>query len=293
MNRRIIFIFVLVACAVAVGIIFCLTGQTEPVYQGRTLSEWLFYERPASTPLSTPNPQREAIRKIGTNALPFLLRWIQYEPPAWRKKSAAMTSKLRIVDRKAELAQAGWLGFQILGPEARAAIPELTRLMLRTDPGASEIARQATLAMGGIGYDALPSLLAVLTNQQAVIRGQAAASIGAMRKLGTNASLAVPVLAQCLQDRDSHLAATAANSLGRLAVDPGVAVPALTRGLQHSEAYVRSNSARALGRFGKEARSALPSLVKALNDTHLTVREDVTNALRQIAPEVLENDQPR
>ena len=27
-----------------------------------------------------------AVRNIGTNGIPFLLQWINYEPPTWRKK---------------------------------------------------------------------------------------------------------------------------------------------------------------------------------------------------------------
>src|SRR5438045_3525167 len=45
-------------------------GEKEPEYHGKKLSEWLALER------EQPRESAEAVRAIGTNAIPFLLRWI-------------------------------------------------------------------------------------------------------------------------------------------------------------------------------------------------------------------------
>jgi HEAT repeat protein len=231
-------------------------------------------------------PLREALQHIGTNALPWLLRWAQYEPSQFQRKLA----RLGRFDYKAVVrAEVAWACFGILGPKADPAIPDLARLANNTN--SEKIAFEATMALGEIGVSALPALLVVLTNQQGIARSQAASSIGAIRRLGTNANLAVPVLLNCLKDADEHVAASAAKALGRLGVQPGLVVPALTGYLQYSNEVVRAAVARALGKFGDEAHAAVPSLTRLLSDRFPTVREEATNALRQIAPEALPKEE--
>jgi hypothetical protein len=55
--------------------------EREPEYNGAALSTWL--ARCGSTNQSESLAAVAAIRHIGTNALPFLIRWIQYEP-GWK-----------------------------------------------------------------------------------------------------------------------------------------------------------------------------------------------------------------
>lgn len=274
---------------VGVAVLVVWPDETEPSYQGRTLTEWLLYERPAEAPAVTRNPQVEAIRHIGTNALPFLLKWGQYEPPAWRRVARAAVWRLncgiRLDDPQADRAEAAWLGFQILGAEASPAIPGLAKLMNGRN---SFLAYKAVCALGDIGRDALPVLVAGLTNQQADIRVPSVSCIGAVRNLGTNKNLVVNALIECLRGKDTQMATCAASSLGRLAVEPEVVVPALTEAFHRLQGYERECVVHALGRFGEQARSAVPCLVRALEDSDNSVRTAATNALMEIAPEVLQ-----
>src|SRR3954454_21898924 len=60
-------------------------GDREPSYNGHSLSEWLHAARAGYH--SAPAPSAEApaaIRQIGTNALPTLLKWTSYQP-TWLK----------------------------------------------------------------------------------------------------------------------------------------------------------------------------------------------------------------
>jgi hypothetical protein len=72
-----------------------------------------------------------AIAHIGVAALPFLLKWLQYEQPRWKVVLANRTSGYRlpfannqlyykwVTDRRSyELADATYFGFQALGKRA-------------------------------------------------------------------------------------------------------------------------------------------------------------------------------
>src|SRR6266705_2475093 len=75
-----------------------LKGDKEPTYQGRSLSEWFAVY---STNLQQEEPEskrkaadaKQAIRNIGTNALPILLKRIQYQ------SSKSRIGFLRFVDK--------------------------------------------------------------------------------------------------------------------------------------------------------------------------------------------------
>src|SRR5208337_459477 len=122
-----------------------------------------------------------------TNAVPFLLEWRRGSGPLW-------TAGMKRWD------SAWLLGFEILGTNASAAIPELSRAA--NDGGPKYEGWNATLALRFLGRDALPPLLTVLTNRILVDgrRCNAAVCIGTMRGLGTDVSSAVPILINCLWD---------------------------------------------------------------------------------------------
>jgi len=109
--------------------------QREAEYYGVPLSSWL--ARCNSSNIVEAEGAREVVRQNATSALPFLLRWIQYEKPGWRKVVERAASKLPppilnnrclqwLLDDRAEMrANAAIGGFQALGPRAGAAIPNL------------------------------------------------------------------------------------------------------------------------------------------------------------------------
>ena len=76
-RKRLWFALLGVGVAAVVGLVAALALRpAEPRYGGRALSQWV--RRPAG------DTQGDAIRQIGTNAVPFLLEWMQYERPAWK-----------------------------------------------------------------------------------------------------------------------------------------------------------------------------------------------------------------
>jgi hypothetical protein len=287
--------------------LYIYNRNKEPVFQGQSLTKWLLlYERSTGLnvdPLSKYDPVAlaeadTAVNRIGTNAIPWLLKWIQCEPNSrgWRSRLGIMADKLpgelgsssfvsSALREKEELRAAIAIkGFQILGTNASSSVPELNRVM--NESKSVSVSAQATYAMSFLGVEGLSRLLIVLENPaQPSRRRNAASAVGAMAYLGTNVARAIPVLVRCLQDPDSELAEVAADSLGRLAALPELTVPALGRALQDPRPGVRTNAARSLNWLGDQSRPALTSLIEALNDSHFDTRLFATNAILKVDPE--------
>jgi len=80
-----------------------------------------------------------AVRSIATNALPLLLKWVNYAPARWKLKLSATGKKLPFSDLGDDFGS--WLtkkderhftvaikSFQILGPLAAPALPRLKEI---------------------------------------------------------------------------------------------------------------------------------------------------------------------
>jgi HEAT repeat protein len=252
---------------------------SEPVYQGLPLSHWTTNLYPlGSTNTSLVPEAREAIRGIGTNAIPFLLRWIQF------KSADADKVAIDANDGRMLLAYGSAHAFEALGHLGNGAVPVLARWANSSAPTHNRYLYLQALA--GIGPEGLPALLSVMTNRANNARLYA---ISAVESLGTNAAPAIPTLIALLQDPDHDANFFAASALGGLRLQPQLAVPALQRLLQDGRSQARYVAIISLGMFRSEARSAVPDLMPFLNDPSHHVRSSATNALRKIAPEVLTN----
>src|SRR5207248_8367596 len=126
-------------------------------------------------------------------------------PPAWRLKIASVLKKLPTscqdlpmirgavnprADSRCELA---YSGFELLGPHAAQAVPDLGRLLRRTRSWHSS--RQITWALAHIGPEGLPHLVAGLENP-CCDRKLAFDLIGGGHFFGTNPVPALPLLAR-------------------------------------------------------------------------------------------------
>jgi hypothetical protein len=291
LGARRLLLVLLASVAVAGAVVLIWPKEREPVYQGKTLSQWLELHNGGVITWAGEVQVREAgkaLRCIGSNGVPFLLRWAEYQPPAWKKKFSGIIRRLPVdlnfKDWKAERAALAWLALGDLGPQARSAIPELTRLM--NDTNVVFDYQEPVYTLGHLGEEALKPLLAVLSNPRHQYCTAAALVIATMKGLGTNRVQAVPILIRHLNDKDNAVATVAARALGRLGYEPALAVPALTSYLNDSRPSVRVAAVRSLGLFHKEARGAVSDLVHVLTDSEVGVREAATNALMEIAPDV-------
>jgi len=154
--------------------------RNEPHYQGEALSEWLtLYQQgevvfPPEAPSGERRPAQQALQAIGTNALPFLIDWMQYEPPAWRRKiGGLLPSQLRKrffwlevwrmggTTDAARLANLAPYGFFILKTNALPALDDLRIMIGNTN--ALDTADRATGVIGLLGVDAAPAMMELLS----------------------------------------------------------------------------------------------------------------------------------
>jgi hypothetical protein len=296
-RRKRIFIVFAVCVFVGIGAVALWPSEKEPEYNGKNLSHWLkAYLRPGALPVLIETDADDAVRQIGTNALPFLVKWIQVNPksPAWRvnlynfvcyrtPNSRVKYPILEMIDAPGLRSARAMRAFEILGPQARAAVPDLVRI--------AKNGRADTLpalkALGYVGADALPALLAFAGDKTFKYRVAAIEAIGQVRYLGTNAHSTVLCLTNCLEDQDIdiNVAVEAAVVLGGLGIESEISVPAFAQCLHSRDAALRCLGVMGLEKFSESARSAVPDL----QDTDDYVRSCATIALRKIAPEVLTN----
>lgn len=135
-KKRVLARFLLVL-ALVIGVIW-LNHPREPKDHGKTLSEWL--EETDHGDPDTFAPVDAAVRRMGTNALPFLLNMVQAKDSrlkqticAWAENHLQYTLPLR---RAYDAHVHAGMGFSALdGVDARRATPALMKLLDDPDYG--------------------------------------------------------------------------------------------------------------------------------------------------------------
>ena len=199
----------------------------EPRYQGYSLTHWLLVYRlnEITNPVAH-QAAAEAVRQIGTNALPFLVEWARYDEPAWRTRAYRQTWKIKSNPWQrrwiSKLAQPlcpcrpgrpdalARIGFQILGPAAEPALPELIGLAL--DPHAKCRASSIIYCAAQIGPASFSPLTNILANSSspASVRCAIVDQIISGREF---ALAATPTLVRASRDSDLSVAAAASRAL--------------------------------------------------------------------------------
>ena len=287
--------------AAIVAVIFALIPH-EPKYEGRTLSEWIRVAAPRTADSETIKAI-EAVRHIGTNGLPWLVKWIGAKPPAdWKVKLTSATSKwprwtrLRVLPRLLGIdsynsqQRLALGGFSILGPEARPAAPELLRIAAASPQGGS-------LAWGVLGWfgaaSVLPHALAALTNRANSIDLRVTAAIWVSRaapRLETNTINSL--MTQCIRENNRNWAEVAALMLAYRGAEPAVVIPYLTNRLSDPKWDTRLSAASALRGYHQGASNAVPALVNVLSDSNPLVQQIAADSLFDIDPDALEKAAP-
>ncbi|HYG34796.1 MAG TPA: HEAT repeat domain-containing protein [Clostridia bacterium] len=231
MKRRRILIITIVGLVLLIGLLAYLASDNEPSYQGHSLSYWISICRDNDS--SRPNVVAEilqaekAIRAIGPNALPHLLKWLDTEPTRIRLTAHDMAVKILpwntyrsdLVQKALEgsanaRANSAITGFRILGPIATPAIPRLLQLSRR--PRQSFTSSRAIMSLGEVGQPALPTLQAIIEDPQHPNREIAIQTVGYMSGCGVDITPAIPALQKCLQDPTHSVVVAAEATLAEL-----------------------------------------------------------------------------
>ena len=181
------------------------------------------------------------------------------------------------------------------GPKAKAAVPDLTKLLQHSEP---EMRMRAALTLGDIGPDAksaAPVLIKALSDEQNSVRYAATFAIGrigakeavgqltknldsndhflrmvsawSLAKLKPNDTAAmdhaITLLVDSLKDNDQHVRSAAARGLQELELPSDKLVDAFSALLADKDPEVRGNVVDALSTLGVKA---LPKLIKALEN---------------------------
>jgi hypothetical protein len=161
----------LVGCgvvALVAGALALTRTTTEPSFKQVPLSEWLTRSyRHRGTNEAAVAEATHAIREIGTNALPYLLEGVRFQPSSWKSNAyntikrfpktlqpAFLATWLTESRNKTKARQSGQL-IWILAEKAIPAAPELLRLSYSTRPDVSSRALATFADMGTNGHRCL------------------------------------------------------------------------------------------------------------------------------------------
>jgi HEAT repeat protein len=268
-------------------------SSSEPSYGGKSLSSWLdaYGAGPGGY---KPNPQADdALHHIGTNAVPDLLRLLYATNYTGKDKPfMAVTPPASWEHWKA------FLGFQVLGPLGKAAIPELVKLAHKPDATGRYSSRQgmkdmtlvASIADCSSTYGAVDDP----RRHQGELRLFTAPFLEdgdiAARSLAAIGADGVAPLVELFADPSPSLRVRAVQALGLVGGAAEPAVPALIRTLNDPNLDVRIGAADALGGIARQPDLAIPALIAALTDPEEGVvyyaavslgeyRERATNAI--------------
>jgi hypothetical protein len=142
MKRRRTFLMLLGSVAAVTLPILLWPREPEPEYNGVPLSTWLDRGGRAYNA-----DFAKAIKRIGTNGIPILIRSLDYHIPRWQfwlrcriapKLPKAIVSKPPVQwlleDKALRRANAAVVAFEILGPDALPALDDLRRIAGSSDP---------------------------------------------------------------------------------------------------------------------------------------------------------------
>jgi len=270
------------AMSVVVAVLLVASRTREPIYQEKRLSEWLedfdsFFE------VERRKNAEEALRQMGTNVLPFLVRELRARDSWLKRKMLKLTPKPLLVRMPITVfahvrRERAVAGFRALGTFGRPALPELSGLL-----NDKETASYAARAICQMGNDAVPPLMDALNSREPAVRSAAAEGLYWLK---SDAAPTVPALMAKLKDEQESVRCSAASALGNIGQRGESVIPPLLNALNDPSSSVRDQAVWAIGKFRPEAKAAVPTLLKiAKEDKDSKVRDSAVNALHLIDPE--------
>jgi HEAT repeat protein len=284
----------------------------EPVYHDKPLSAWL----QSYGANSESQESDDAVRNIGTNAIPILLDNLRAYDSQLKLPLAALGMRFTPAETRHTRAEKG---FSALGAEASNAVPALIAIYdENVSPSARKAAANALVEIGPASKAAIPALIKSAADTNAEVRAFALYTLGrlalesklvvpvlikglrdpdrevrsnaafgleALAFMGGDAKPAIPALVETLKDSQVSARASAATALGHIHSEPDVVVPALMEMLRDSDVQLHAFAARAIGEFGDQGKPAVAPLIELLGEGNQEAKKAATNALKAIDPE--------
>ncbi len=288
--------------------------QKEPEYRGRSLTFWLEQE----VDNGGLDPEAEtAIRAMGADALPELLRMLGTKDTAIRRSLVALSQKLKwfAIRPRDQRLVLGFHGFLALGAAALPVAPDLIRYLDNPDP---QVRGYAAFALGRIGSGAqaaIPKLIRNLSNGSTNIAGGFAdlelrLTALALSEMGPAAQAAIPELTK-LTNSPSSTGPGARAALIKIrgdAIEPYLellkdssnvtkwmgamftirflgtngepAVPVLITTLPQTNSQLSRMAMKALGQIRSRPDLSVPAIIPFLQSSNMMVRSDAIETIR-------------
>lgn len=308
--------FSLSAVAVIAFLCVWLGHDKSPTYHGRTLSAWI-QRLPAkntnrgigwallkkSSETAEQLEAEDAVRHIGTNAIPYLLAEMHAKDDT-REQFSRFWKQVKTFSQKLMSRGRGvpsgppWSfdyerssgelrhwnaaqGFHALGPLGKSAIPELMGFL---DKSSLNTCPDAAYALSAMGPEGLAKMQPVLTNKtKLVFNWPQLCVIWSLGQTPDAGRHCVPELIGLLQDTNATVRLGAVWALGQLKSDEDLIAPALATCLGDPGANIKSFAEQTLGHYGITSVTR-DSLQEYLNHPKLSVRMAATNAMIALYP---------
>ena len=272
-----------VAAIASTAIVF-IRRNSEPRYGGKPLSEWVLASSADLMSAESGENIDHALRQIGTNGIPYFLKWISDETTpsrfenrvdaaaAWLNEKLQTNFEPRARLRK-HLKLPSVYAIEALGENAAFAVPGLGQILEGTN--GSDPKFSAAEVLGRLGPIGLPTLARALTNSNPAVRG---AAVFGLRFSGTNAEPFIPKLVKLLDD-DPKVQRSAFVCLSYLQLRSDIVIPEMITRLESGNSSEVDGAAHVLRAYGPIARQALPALQAAREKAKASGDEKIYNVL--------------
>jgi hypothetical protein len=275
-SKRAVIILALLGIVV-IGLIFA-PKPSEPTYEGKRLSIWL---REMSDSPEQQKRAANAVRAMGTNALPSLVRMLQARDSKFKEYVRSLLARQKLV--RVRLSPPARIqhdfacrGLWVLGPMAAAAIPSLEENLVSRKPHPS-----IPGVLLSIGSPAWMTFIRAMTNNNPEVR---ATTIGALSNATNRLEEATPTLLHVMtNDPLPSLRLYAALAFAKTGKHEDSVVPLLIDGLKFGN-DIGAEVARAFIHYPSKAMEQKDALIRMAEGPDIIAHFGALDALRKIDP---------
>lgn len=267
-----------------------LSYFSEPRYQGRKLTDWLMDYHISTYKGNQRNaaPAEEALRAIGTNAIPTLVNMLFPEERTWSLARLFAAAKVPLDLVEDDLARASYYpialeGFRLFGASASNALP-----LLLPKLGDSRSAYQVTEAIALIGEPAIRPVTELLVSTNADARRNSVHVLFALTRHE------LTTVSNLLSHPDPVIRGEAYLWIVGRQIPTEVRQNMIFNGLNDPDPYVSSRAAMVIRNLGSDATNYLNRLQELSVTTNTVLGLEVVATIKQIEKrQRIEQSNPR